>query len=59
MRYKQYQYMLNTPSKSPQIYNTKIHDEVHSICMYQAEIKTARFEVLTAVLLKILKCSGL
>jgi hypothetical protein len=53
MRYKEYQYMLNTPSKSQQIYGTKIHDNIHSICMYQVKIKTARFEVLTAVLLKI------
>jgi hypothetical protein len=45
--------MLNTSSKSPQIYSTKIHDKIHSICMYQAKTKTARFEVLTAVLLKI------
>jgi hypothetical protein len=41
------------PSKSPQIYSTKVHDKIHSICTYQAKIKTARFEVLIAVLLKI------
>jgi hypothetical protein len=53
MRYEQYQHLLNTPSKSLQIYSTKIHDKIHSICMYQVKMKTARFEVLTAVLLKI------
>jgi hypothetical protein len=47
------QYLFNTPSKSPQIYSTKIHYEIHSTCMNQAKIKTTRFEVITAVLLNL------